>query len=76
MGRKDLQPKDWIDYPGYYEKNEYDIITEDGTTIIGCYPNGGIFTCIQEGKHANKEVPADKVRKIRYTDPEISYINL
>lgn len=46
---ENLDTETWVDYPGYYVKEFYDLYTSEGT-FRKCWPNAGIFYSHKENK--------------------------
>lgn len=47
--------KDWQKYPGFYEKNFYDIKLSNGHIHIACYPNNGKFILMDSSSVVKEE---------------------
>jgi len=57
----------WVEFKGFYDKHECDIMLKDGTIIYYCWPNSGSFTVLgDDGK--GQIFKGDEVAQIRYKD--------
>lgn len=55
---------DWQSYDGDYEKSFQDIRLKDGTEVLYCYPNAGVYT-ETHGEH--RRISEEEVTHVRLT---------
>lgn len=64
-----LQPSDFSDYKGEYDKMVYDIKLKNGTIIKSCWPNAGNFIGLGDSKnYKGSEVAQFKISNSELND--------